>query len=311
MNGLSEKTNPLILFLVVILAMAVYGKQRKRHDEGENNNMVNHSKDYQIEYDRSKHISYSFSFRNPTNRLIEEFEFMTLAPIERSAGQLCCTELRVSYPYVQHSDQYGHHILKVQVPEIPPYSNRSLNVRVSMKTSPRPISTEANRSAEYLETGRMLSMGDENVIGLARTLRRESPEMTASAIYEWLTENIYYSGYSSRERDAAYTIRERRGDCTEYMYLAMALARLNGIPARGVSGYILEPGSAFEADGLHNWAEVLIDGVWEILDAQEKNFRQGYGEYIAFQIADGDGGNKAFSGNRYQLDNADIMVVMN
>ncbi len=50
--------------------------------------------------------------------------------------------------------------------------------------------------------------------------------------------NIQYAGYTKDDRGALYALKKRKGDCTEYMYLLTALARANGVPTRGIGGYV-------------------------------------------------------------------------
>ena len=56
------------------------------------------------------------------------------------------------------------------------------------------------------------------------------------------------------------------GDCTEYAQLFISLARLNGIPAREVSGLAynyIDDNPMFYG---HAWAEVWINGRWKEVD---------------------------------------------
>ena len=76
-------------------------------------------------------------------------------------------------------------------------------------------------------------------------------------------------------------IDERRGDCTEYATLMTALARLNGIPAREVSGYAYYEENNSPKFGAHAWVELYIDGNWREFDPTWDETKLGV-EHILF-----------------------------
>jgi len=96
-----------------------------------------------------------------------------------------------------------------------------------------------------------------------------------------------------------YGLEQRRGDCTEYMQLFVALARANGIPSRGMAGYLVERDAVIRAEAFHNWAEFYADGGWRIADPQRGRFDTGYGAYIATRILGVDSGAIPSSANRF------------
>ena len=67
-------------------------------------------------------------------------------------------------------------------------------------------------------------------------------------------------------------IVSRRGDCTEYATLFIALSRLNGIPARQASGYVYNYDDEYPAFSRHAWAEVWLDGAWKEVDPSWQEF---------------------------------------
>jgi transglutaminase-like putative cysteine protease len=107
---------------------------------------------------------------------------------------------------------------------------------------------------------------------------------TAGMINEWVARHIRYTGYAREDRGALYALNSGRGDCTEYMYLFVALCRTKGIPARGVCGYVCENGGVLKPSGYHNWAEFYDQGAWRIADPQKKVFMRNGDQYIAMRI---------------------------
>ena len=61
-------------------------------------------------------------------------------------------------------------------------------------------------------------------------------------------------------------IDKKLGDCTEYAQLFVSLARLNGIPAREVSGLAYNYTNDNPMFYGHAWAEVWINGRWKEVD---------------------------------------------
>ena len=79
-------------------------------------------------------------------------------------------------------------------------------------------------------------------------------------------------------------ITEKKGDCSEYATLMTALARLNGIPAREVSGYAYTDGNNSPSFGAHAWVELYIDGNWREFDPTWDETKLGV-EHILFKDA--------------------------
>ena len=91
-------------------------------------------------------------------------------------------------------------------------------------------------------------------------------------------------GYSARDRGALYALREKKGDCTEFMYLFVALCRRAQIPARGLGGYVCPKNMILRPTDYHNWAEFYADGRWYIADPYRKVFMPQTLEYVATRI---------------------------
>lgn len=77
-------------------------------------------------------------------------------------------------------------------------------------------------------------------------------------IYEWINENIPWASaleYSTIDNISEYCIKNMHGDCGIKSMLFITLARLNGIPAKWESGWMLHPNRI----NLHDWAEIYSD----------------------------------------------------
>lgn len=91
-------------------------------------------------------------------------------------------------------------------------------------------------------------------------------EMLSISPFEWLQQlntGVYnFLSYHPEATNVYTTAREaikgRNGVCQDYAHIFIGIARMNGIPARYVSGYIHQ-GVGFSGDSqMHAWVEVFI-----------------------------------------------------
>ena len=90
-----------------------------------------------------------------------------------------------------------------------------------------------NRSEQYFE------INDPDLIGLSNSICRgvTNPFFKAKIIFEWIQNNIQYdNNMPFREIGASNAYDNLRGDCSEYSNLMVTLLRIQGIPARKVTG---------------------------------------------------------------------------
>jgi transglutaminase-like putative cysteine protease len=179
-------------------------------------------------------------------------------------------------------DALGHRIVRLDFARIAPLARKIVNLTAEVELRSEGLQ-EPGSAAEWLAGERHIETGDLDVRSLAHELRRPEPSDTAQAIYEWIRGHLAYEGYVAEDRGAAYALKQRRGDCTEYAYLAAALARVNGIPARMVGGYVVTGDSVPRPQDYHNWTEVHLNGQWKLLDAQKERWLSAGEDYVAFR----------------------------
>jgi transglutaminase-like putative cysteine protease len=93
----------------------------------------------------------------------------------------------------------------------------------------------------------------------------------ARAIYDYVIANMTYdkSGQGWGRGDAIYACNVKKGNCTDFHSLFIAIARSRGIPARFTIGFPIGAPSAGEIPGYHCWAEFYTGGQWVPVDASE------------------------------------------
>ena len=98
-----------------------------------------------------------------------------------------------------------------------------------------------------------------------------SPYQQAQAIYNYVIANMSYdkSGTGWGRGDAIYACNVKKGNCTDFHSLFIAIARSRGIPARFTIGFPLGEAASGKIPGYHCWAEFYSAGQWVPVDASE------------------------------------------
>ena len=91
----------------------------------------------------------------------------------------------------------------------------------------------------------------------------------ATAIFNYVRDNIAYSYYSNSQKGAAKTLSSGTGNCCDQANLVVALCRAAGIPARFSHAKNCKFNSGLVTG--HVWAQIYIDGVWYTADATSKS----------------------------------------
>jgi len=85
-----------------------------------------------------------------------------------------------------------------------------------------------------------------------------NPYLKAKKIFEWVCENIPWSGaieYSLVRNLSMRTLLRKTGDCGMQGLLFISLCRASGIPARWQSGWSLRPAR----ENMHDWTQIYIE----------------------------------------------------
>jgi transglutaminase-like putative cysteine protease len=163
----------------------------------------------------------------------------------------------------------------------------------------------------YLQPEPYCESDDPDIIQLAEQLTAPTPDVTVKNIFQWVATHITYTGYLKQPRGARYALQYRKGDCTEFMYLFMALCRAAGIPARGVGGYVVTRNTILKPSEYHNWAEFYLDGVWHLADPQRKVFMRNQSDYLVMRIIGESPDNPMGEYRRFRFAGDGLRVRMN
>lgn len=94
----------------------------------------------------------------------------------------------------------------------------------------------------------------------------QPPLQKAMAIFKWISDTLPWASareYSTIENIPEHVIAQGGGDCGQKTLLFITLCRINGIPARWQSGFMLH----CRHQNLHDWAEIFLpDHGWVAVD---------------------------------------------
>lgn len=234
-------------------------------------------------YPIKRHLQYSYSLRNETNRVLEKAEFWTYGPVQMTATQKC-ERLDADHPFELIVDDLGNQVLHFTLQNLAPFATKLIRIQADVELSASPHPAPRADLPIFLKAEPRIEADSPEIIGLAKQLKGRNTLSTAESTFRWVAENLRYSGYSANDRGALYALRKKQGDCTEYMSLFVALCRANGIPARGIGGYVCPANMILKPNDYHNWAEFYENGTWQLADPQKKAFRNQGETYIAMRI---------------------------
>lgn len=109
---------------------------------------------------------------------------------------------------------------------------------------------------KWLVDEKYLEKDAPEIQAIAKTINGTNEEQTLRLCFDYVLKNMKRGGYDDKDRGALWAVQQRKGDCSEYADLFVALCRAKGIPARTVEGYLCAPVSDTPK---HNWAEVYTE----------------------------------------------------
>lgn len=247
-----------------------------------------------------RRLRFTIQITNPKFSVLENQTLWMYLPAQLAVSHELSV-VDVSAPHAIEYDRLGHTILKIQWSSIPAFAQRVIRVNCDLRLSETSTLRKLENPAAWLKHERYIEVNDQPIQALAMQLKAANPLKTAQNIYEWLIKNLTYAGYIADDLGAQYALSERKGDCTEYAYLAVALARAAGIPARMIGGFVIDRDAAPKADEYHNWAQVWVNGQWLTLDAQKERWLDPKLEYITFRYFQNESTNDVGTAHRYRV----------
>ena len=260
-------------------------------------------------YPIPRYIQYGFTLKNTTGRVIDRAEFWTYAPVKKTSSQQCI-DLRASHPFKRVEDKLGNQILHFTFDNLPPYATRIIRVEAELALSDEPVPL-ATDTALFMVPEEFIEIDDPEFQLLAPRFSTLGVTNRVEETFRWVSRNVRDEGYVRDDRGALYALKHHTGDCTEFMYLFVALCRANKIPARCMGGYVCSEDRRLKPGDYHNWAECYEDGIWRIVDPQNKVFMKTGSNYIAMKVIEESHDNSMLQFGRFRVKGSGLEVRMN
>lgn len=125
----------------------------------------------------------------------------------------------------------------------------------------------------YLAPDKKVVLADKiKTIAMSETRPEQTDQQKIRALYDYVVKIMAYdkSGTGWGQGDAIWACDNKRGNCTDFHSLFIALNRSVGVPARFFIGFPIPDTASGEIPGYHCWAEAYAQAVgWIPVDASE------------------------------------------
>jgi transglutaminase-like putative cysteine protease len=256
-----------------------------------------------------KGITYHFVIQNTSNHVVDRAELWVNTPVTETSTQRVA-KITSSHFYNVEGDDIGNRIFHYTFDNLPPYGSRVITIRADLLVRERPLRSVRVNKEDYLVGEAFIEIDDPQIRSLALSLKAGNSLATAEKIFRWIIDNIRSVGYVKENCGARQALQEKQGDCTELMYLFVALCRAAGVPARGIAGYHCREGAALDQSQYHNWAEFYANGRWRLSDPQKRVFMQQAADYVALRIIRRLPAAQAFDFDCFQVSGEGVTVRM-
>jgi hypothetical protein len=229
-----------------------------------------------------KTIRFSFTLQNTSGNVLEAGDFWAYGPVAETSHQRCLS-LEASQEFELLVDEVGNQVMHFKVVRLPPFAVKIIRIKAILRLDAEGTPLSSNPDG-FLAPTRFVEADSPLIMQQAARLKTNNALTTARRIQQWVAGSLQYAGFSGVERGALFAFEQRRGDCTEFSDLFVALARAAGIPARQVGGYVATDNLTLNPADFHDWAEFRHGSIWEIADPQKMVFADKSQDYIAFKI---------------------------
>lgn len=252
-----------------------------------------------------RRLRMQVTFHNPMPLELRNQRFWCYLPMT-DLGQML-SDVSVTIDHQVSMDSWGHRVLSLRFERFPAYGSQTVGISFIVRNSDKICARVHEEPNRWMQPGSFIESDAPQVRTLGMRLRRSTDLETQLAIFQWVKQELSYEGYVPQDRGALYALLTKSGDCTEFAALVVALSRACGIPARMLGGYVVDRDTLLRAIDYHNWAEVLLDGRWFIVDAQKGQWMPPRRQYIPFEVYHDEVANEMGLSHRYKL-SGDIEV---
>ena len=233
-------------------------------------------------YPVRRHVHYSVTIRNTSATLVRAAAVRAIAPVDHPAAQKSI-EITASMPFEMATDAVGNQTLTFRV-TLAPFASKIIAVDaiVALAEERRPERLKERKA--YLAADQFAEVDDPAIQAAAASIGSSGDAALAPQLVAWASDQVADAGYVSERRGALFALAEKRGDCTDAADLLVAVARARALPARRVSGFVVDGDSVVRSADYHDWAEVYVQGAWRIADPNKRVFDSQSPRYVSMRI---------------------------
>lgn len=233
-------------------------------------------------------LRYSFTLENQSDELIENVAFQTFAPVRETPFQ-AVEWVRSSHSHRTEVDDVGNQTLHFTIDQLPPYGQTEVSVSTKVVMRNQPGSQGTWKNADFLKSEPLIERDAPVVKDQVARVSRQQGVTTAQswieAAHQRVARSLEDTGYNAEDRGAVFALEREGGDCTEFMYALVAMARNREIPAVPLAGFRTNSrSSVVEASDYHNWLLFNAENSWGLSDPHGDVFNTNKRDYIAFRV---------------------------
>lgn len=218
-------------------------------------------------------VRHSLTFKNRGSGKATRIEVSVALIQDRPPNQRVLA-LEADQPYHSVTDEDGNTFAVFTIWEVAP--GAIIEINIDYKVVVNALAYDLSRCAgelidEATQAEAYIESDAPRIIALAGELSANQPDVCAQArsFYDYVGDTLKYAGYNPDNLGALGVLDARRGDCSEYADLLIALARSQKIPARFLEGVTCcTDGGYNEGETKHDWTEIYLPGIgWVPADA--------------------------------------------
>jgi len=192
-------------------------------------------------------------------------QYLRLTPQNGNGQQIMDWQLDLPVSARRSTDSYGNilHVLTLDYP----HQEISIKVRGTVETDTVEPVQDTLPPLFFLRQTE-LTAPDDALRDFAAGFRQPLPGTEQlQSLVEGIRQHMpFLPGETQSHTPAAQAFAKGAGVCQDHTHVFLSCARLLGIPARYVSGYIYSPAHAEGHVASHAWAEAWLDGSWHSFD---------------------------------------------
>ncbi len=108
---------------------------------------------------------------------------------------------------------------------------------------------------DFLKEEKYIEKDDRQIRAIAKSITGSDEIEIVKGIYNYVLDNMEYLVQGKKDLGAISALLYKKGDCSEYSDLFVAICRAKNIPARVVTGIAVQSDTK---TAKHNWAEVYL-----------------------------------------------------